>query len=49
MRNLAEFHLLSYILNLVSVILGYVNANAPEPLGSVREIPHHHHHEVSGV
>lgn len=50
-RNLAEAHLLSYILNLVSVITGYMNVKAPERLSSMRETPPTPtpHHEFAGV
>lgn len=38
-RSLGESYLLSDILNLVSVIIGCVNANGPERLSSIRETP----------
>lgn len=46
-RNLAEFHLLPYILNLVSVITGCVHTNVPEHLSPTRETPQHHWQEFS--
>lgn len=38
-RNLAESHLLPYILNLVSVITGCVHTNVPEHLSPIRNTP----------